>query len=138
GVVTAQSASLSLSGGPSTVSGLRVGGHPASLSKPIRLGTWGYLLAPSSGGSSRSAFEIELTQPRSGLPAGTIVFVPYAKIELAPTPTVDETTTEAATAPPVSAPPTPVTGTPPPHDEGFTRPPTETSEPRSEPLSVTP
>jgi hypothetical protein len=134
GVVTAESASLNLSGGGASVSGLRVGGQPVSLGKPIRLGNWGFLLAPDSAGSSRSAFEIELTQPRSGLPAGTIVFVPYAKIELAPTATVEgtPTTTEAATAPPV--------GTPPPHDEGFTRPMPgpEVSRPGSQPLTVTP
>jgi murein DD-endopeptidase MepM/ murein hydrolase activator NlpD len=111
GVVTAGSASVDLSGGGSSVSGLRVGGVPTTLvpGHPIRLGYWGYLLAPDPTASSRSAMEIELRQDHAGLEAGTILFIPYARIEIAPTPTEP---TETETEPQTTPPPAPATTQP--------------------------
>jgi murein DD-endopeptidase MepM/ murein hydrolase activator NlpD len=162
GVVTARSVTLSLTGGSSSISGLRVGGKPARLTqgKPIRLGNWGFLLAPDPASASRSAFEIQLSEPRAGLPAGSIVFVPYAHIALVPTPAAPAPTTTAETGPaqaPTNAPTstasattTTTTASPAPpspahtfpqHDESFGRIPlpSELLKPsESEPLAITP
>jgi len=108
GAVTARSATLDLTGGAAAVSGLVVSGHPATLAAghPIRIGNWGYVIAPDPAATSKSAFEIELSSEHAGLPAGTLVFIPYARIEVAPpaaqaTPppatTTEETVTNAAT-----------------------------------------
>jgi len=116
GAVTARTATLSLSGAGGSVSGLAVNGRPAKLvaGHALRIGNWGYLIAPDPAAPSRSAFEVELSSEHAGLPAGTLIFVPYARIEIA---TVTATTTEEATA---SAPAatTPAAT----HDEQFGRP----------------
>jgi len=166
GAVTARAATLSLTGGASSVSGLRVHGRPAALARgrPIRLGDWGYLLAPDPSSPSRSALEVELSRPQAGLPAGTILFVPYAHIELAPAApppeTQEETTTPAAPeaapgpgAAGAAAPPRAGPGEPPPgetapgrgrfpsHDENpAARPSGEATpaRPERQPLTVTP
>jgi murein DD-endopeptidase MepM/ murein hydrolase activator NlpD len=85
GAVTAHSVTLGLAGAATRVIGLRVGGRPASLAAGtrIRLGNWGYLAAPDPGSAS-SAFQIELVAAHDGLPAGTVLLVPYAGIRLAP------------------------------------------------------
>src|SRR5438874_2951107 len=124
GAVTAQTATLNLSGGGASVSGLVVNGRPTTLAPghAVRIGNWGYVIAPDPSAASRSAFEVELSSDHAGLPAGTLVFVPYARIEIpapaaqttepAPAPTTTEatSTTAAGTTPPAS------------HDEGFGRP----------------
>jgi murein DD-endopeptidase MepM/ murein hydrolase activator NlpD len=155
GVVTASSVTLSLTGGPASVSGLRVGGKPTQLTqgKPIRLGNWGFLLAPDPASASRSAFQIQLSEPRAGLPAGSIVFVPYAHVALVPTPAAPAPTTTAETTParaPAPSPstttaagaaPTPATHKFPQHDESFDRIPLPSDlvqPPESQPLTVTP
>jgi murein DD-endopeptidase MepM/ murein hydrolase activator NlpD len=85
GAVTAGSVTIGLAGAPTKVVGLRVAGRPASLTvgTRIRLGKWGYLLAPDPGAVT-SAFQIELVENHAGLPAGTVLLVPYAGIRLAP------------------------------------------------------
>ena len=121
GAVTARTATLDLSGGGASVSGLVVNGRPTTLAPghAVRIGNWGYVIAPDPSAASRSAFEIELSSDHAGLPAGTLVFVPYARIEIpapaattepAPTTTEATSTTASRTAPPAS------------HDEGFGRP----------------
>src|SRR5207253_2756215 len=86
GAVTARSATMSLAGGAASVSGLTVSGRSVTLTAahPIRIGNWGYVIAPDPSAASKSAFEVELSSPHAGLPAGTLVFVPYAQIETAP------------------------------------------------------
>src|SRR5439155_22063015 len=86
GAVTARAATVSLSGGGGSVSGLAVEGRPTKLvaGHAIRIGNWGYLIAPDPTAASRSAFEVELSSEHAGLPAGTLIFVPYARIEIAP------------------------------------------------------
>jgi murein DD-endopeptidase MepM/ murein hydrolase activator NlpD len=155
--VTASAATVSLTGGPSSVYGLTVNGRPASLSagSSIRIGNWGYVIAPDPSAASRSAIEIELSAEHNGLPAGTLIFVPYAHIEIAaPTPAAAPvpTTTHAAVTPkpPVRTPtvttaPRATTPTAPRavHDEGFARPRakkihTPRHKPGRQPLTVTP
>jgi murein DD-endopeptidase MepM/ murein hydrolase activator NlpD len=77
---------------------------------PIRIGDWGYVIAPDPAAASKSAFEVEISQEHAGLPPGTLVFVPYARIVTAPpapaasaTPPAPTTTT--APAPAVRTPP---------------------------------
>jgi murein DD-endopeptidase MepM/ murein hydrolase activator NlpD len=84
GAVTAQSVTLNVTG-ESAIDGLRVDGRSATLEpgQTIRLGDWGYLLAPDTSSPSRGALELELSADHAGLPAGTIVLVPYALIPLA-------------------------------------------------------
>lgn len=146
GAVTASTATLSLSGGAASVSGLVVDGHAATLApgRSIRIGNWGYVIAPDPSAPSRSALEIELAADHDGLPAGTLVFVPYARIEIAaPAPqatvaaatTTTETTTEEAT--PSAAVPSAS------HDESFGRPRAKhlhvsRHKPGRRPLTVTP
>jgi murein DD-endopeptidase MepM/ murein hydrolase activator NlpD len=133
GAVTAKTAAVSLMSGASRVFGLRVNGRPTTVvpGRSVKLGNWGYLLPPDRKAASRAAIEIELTQDRDGLAAGTIVFVPYAQIALAPVapPPVTTETTETTTLPDL-------------HDENFNRP---TSAPvrkaavaTHEPLTITP
>src|SRR5262249_33621150 len=134
--------------GPSSVSGLVVDGRPTTLSSgAIRIGNWGYVIAPDPTAASRSALEIELSAEHNGLPAGALVFVPYARNEIAaPSPGV--TTTHAATAKkaPVTTTGSAVTTTaasPAIHDEGFSRPPSKKvprprHKPGRQPLTVTP
>ena len=101
GAVTASTATVSLTGAGASVSGLTVNGRPASLAGgPIRIGDWGYVIAPDPAATSRSALEVELSAEHNGLPAGTLIFVPYARIELAPEPT----TTAPAPVPTTTAP----------------------------------
>src|SRR5437763_1446552 len=145
GAVTAQTATLNLSGGGASVSGLVVNGRPTTLAPghAVRIGNWGYVIAPDPSAASRSAFEVELSSDHAGLPAGTLVFVPYARIEIpapaaqttepAPAPTTTEATSTAAgrTTPPAS------------HDEAFGRPASKRihfhpRKPRHLPLTVTP
>src|SRR5262249_57587228 len=98
GAVTASSASVSLAGGPSSVSGLVVNGRPTTLSSgAIRIGNWGYVIAPDPAAASRSALEIELSAEHNGLPAGTLIFVPYARIGIAAPPPPVTTAQAAAT-----------------------------------------
>jgi murein DD-endopeptidase MepM/ murein hydrolase activator NlpD len=161
GAVRASAATVSLTGGPSSVSGLVVDGRPATLSagSSMRIGNWGYVIAPDPSAASRSALEIELSTEHNGLPAGTLIFVPYAHIEVAaaaPAPEPAPTTTQAAAT---SAPKprartatvktTPAAAAPAPrasramHDEGFVRPRpkklhTPRHKPGHQPLTVTP
>jgi murein DD-endopeptidase MepM/ murein hydrolase activator NlpD len=158
GAVTASSVTVSLSGGEPSVSGLAVNGTPVTLAPghTINLGTWGFLIAPDPSAASHAAFEIELATDYAGLPAGTLVFVPYARIETAPPPVTTAATTTTATPPtttratkPKAAPPATTTTTPSPaatapsaqHDENFNRPaPAPWRHPKveHEPLTVTP
>jgi murein DD-endopeptidase MepM/ murein hydrolase activator NlpD len=146
GAITARTATLSLSGGGGSVSGLAVNGRPATLvaGRAIRIGNWGYLIAPDPAAASHSAFEVELSSAHAGLPAGTLIFVPYARIEIAPSPapatptTVSATTTEEATA---SAPAAAAPGAA--HDEQFGRPHAKRihfhrRKPHHRPLTITP
>jgi murein DD-endopeptidase MepM/ murein hydrolase activator NlpD len=146
GAVTAHSATISLSSGGGSVSGLAVNGRPTTLvaGHTVRIGNWGYVIAPDPAAPSRSAFEIELVSEHAGLPAGTLIFVPYARIEIAPsapktlppgaaTTTTEETTTStpAAAGPGAS------------HDENFGRPAAKRihaprHKPGRQPLTVTP
>jgi murein DD-endopeptidase MepM/ murein hydrolase activator NlpD len=151
GAVTASTATVSLTGGPSSVSGLVVNGRPATLSagRSIRIANWGYVIAPDPSASSRSALEIELSSEHNGLPAGTLIFVPYAYIKIAaPTPapapastvpaTPTATTNATATTPTEAA----AGASTPMHDEGFGRPRANRVKPRHkpgrQPLTVTP
>jgi murein DD-endopeptidase MepM/ murein hydrolase activator NlpD len=132
GAVTAKSATVSLTSGASHVSGLRVNGRPFTLApgRTAKLGNWGYLLAPDRKAASRAAIEIELRQDRAGLPAGTLVFIPYAQIALAP-----------VAPPPVTTETTETTALPDLHDENFNRPsgvPVHKATATHEPLKVTP
>jgi murein DD-endopeptidase MepM/ murein hydrolase activator NlpD len=98
GAVTARVATMSLAGGTGSVAGLTVSGRPVTLTAthPIRIGNWGYVIAPDPSAASKSAFEVELSSPHAGLPAGTLVFVPYAQIVTAPP--APQTTTAAPPA----------------------------------------
>jgi murein DD-endopeptidase MepM/ murein hydrolase activator NlpD len=148
GAVTASSATVSLAGGPSSVSGLVVDGRPTTLtSGAIRIGNWGYVIAPDPAAASRSALEIELSAEHNGLPAGTLVFVPYARIEIAaPAPAVTTTQAAATQKAPVTTTPSAATTTTASraiHDEGFSRPPSKKVQPPRhkpgrQPLTVTP
>jgi murein DD-endopeptidase MepM/ murein hydrolase activator NlpD len=148
GAVTARSATVSLSSGGGSVSGLAVNGKPTTLvaGHAIRIGNWGYLIAPDPAAASRSAFEVELSSEHAGLPAGTLIFVPYARIEIAPSPpqTVTQSTgaktteeTNTTTSAPVAAGPAAT------HDEPFGRPASKRvhfhpRKPRHPPLTITP
>jgi murein DD-endopeptidase MepM/ murein hydrolase activator NlpD len=140
GVVTARAATLDLASGAASVSGLVVGGKPVTLETghPIRLGNWGYLISPDPSAPSRSAFEIELSDEHGGLPAGTLVFVPYAHIVVAPPapappPTTSTETTTTETTVPATT-----------HDESPGARPAAKKRPRArhkpgrQPLKVTP
>ena len=146
GAVTAHSATVNLSSGGGSVSGLAVNGRPTQLvaGHAIRIGNWGYLIAPDPGAASRSAFEVELSSEHAGLPAGTLIFVPYARIEIAPSsppaaaPSAGPVTTEETTA---SAPG--IAGPAVTHDEAFGRPASKRihfhpRKPRHPPLTITP
>ena len=150
GAVTASTATVSLTGGGASVSGLTVNGRPASLSGgPIRIGNWGYVIAPDPAAVSRSALQVELSAEHDGLPAGTLIFVPYAHIEIAPEPTTTTTpppaaaaaatTTRATTTTPSTAAITPTTT----HEEKVARPKAKKPhqprhKPGRQPLTVTP
>ena len=151
GAVTASTATVSLTGGPSHVSGLVVNGRHATLSGggAIRIGNWGYVIAPDPAAASRSALEIELSAAHNGLPAGTLIFVPYARIEIAAAPVVAPTTHATTTQETATTPAAPtrasatraVPGAV--HDEGFGRPRSKRihpprHKPGRQPLTVTP
>jgi murein DD-endopeptidase MepM/ murein hydrolase activator NlpD len=117
GWVTVDRVTLGVAGTGTTptgsFSGLRVGGRPLSLQpgRRVKLGTWGYLAAadesaalqpPSGTTASRvqlTELSIELVEPRAGLPAGTVVLVPYAGVELEPVPVRPTTTTTPTPTP---------------------------------------
>jgi len=144
GAVTARSATVDLSGGAGTVSGLTVSGRPASLAGgPIRIGSWGYVIAPDPAAPSKSAFEVELSSEHAGLPAGTLMFVPYARIEVAPPapqappPTTTQEAVTAAT-PTTIAPRTPLEGLARPAAKRAKHPKVPRHKPGRQPLKVTP
>jgi murein DD-endopeptidase MepM/ murein hydrolase activator NlpD len=147
GAVTASSATVSLAGGPSSVSGLVVDGRPTTLaSGSVRIGNWGYAIAPDPAAASRSALEIELSADHNGLPAGTLIFVPYARIEIAAPVPVTTTQAAATQKAPVATTPsgaTTASASPAIHDEGFNRPRSKKihqprHKPGRQPLTVTP
>jgi murein DD-endopeptidase MepM/ murein hydrolase activator NlpD len=94
--------------------GLRVAGRALALQpgRRVKLGTWGYLSAadetamaqPPAGSSPTqvqlSELSIELVEPRGGLPAGTVILLPYAGVELEPVPATPTTTTTGTTPEP--------------------------------------
>jgi murein DD-endopeptidase MepM/ murein hydrolase activator NlpD len=86
GAVTADAASINLADGSSSVTGLHANDNPVELSggHATKIGNWGFVLPPDPSASYRSAFEVELSTPHDGLPTGTLIFVPYADIPLAP------------------------------------------------------
>jgi murein DD-endopeptidase MepM/ murein hydrolase activator NlpD len=118
GWVTVASVSLGVQGASAeptgSFSGLRVAGRALALQpgKRVKLGTWGYLSAADASASTRStaaaspsqlelsALSIRLVEPRDGLPAGTVVLLPFAGVEPAPAPTTTTTTTAAASPKP--------------------------------------
>jgi murein DD-endopeptidase MepM/ murein hydrolase activator NlpD len=149
GAITARAATVSLNGGAGSVSGLTVNGHPATLvaGHAIRIGNWGYLMASDPSKPSRSAFQVELSSEHAGLPPGTLIFVPYARVEVAPAPApqpvapspAPTTTKETPAATTTSSAPVPVAT----HDEHFGRPPQKRihfhrRKPVHRPLTVTP
>jgi murein DD-endopeptidase MepM/ murein hydrolase activator NlpD len=149
GAVTARSATISLGGGSGSVSGLAVNGRPAKLTpgQTFRIGNWGYVIAPDPASASRSAFVVELATEHAGLPAGTLIFVPYARIDTV-TPAPDATapilsTTTTATTPAAAGSTPAATGPTGTHDEHFGRPASKRihfhkRKPRHRPLTITP
>jgi murein DD-endopeptidase MepM/ murein hydrolase activator NlpD len=126
GVVTAVSATVTVGGGSgeptASTTGLHVGGRPATLAPGarIRLGDWGYLVAPpaiatgtpaAAAPEREAAFSVQLTAPYDGLPAGATVLVAFGEFRPKPqpapppqptpaaTPTTTTTTTTTAAAP---------------------------------------
>ncbi len=145
GAVTANWVTIGVDGSAPkrTFSGLRVNGKQVALAPGgrVRLGSWGYLVAPSKTSPTRkpagatgtpaelslSALSVELVEAHAGLPAGTVVLVPYAGVDVepaTPTPTTTAETTTAARAAKHAAPRSDVKG--------------PTSAPGSAPLTVTP
>jgi murein DD-endopeptidase MepM/ murein hydrolase activator NlpD len=156
GAITASTATVSLTGAGASVSGLVVNGRPTTLSagSSVRIGNWGYVIAPDPAAVSRSALEIELSTEHNGLPAGTLIFIPYAHIEVAPPAPAPTTTQATTTLPTVTTTTTAKAPTSPEaaaaqaaqaaHDEGFGRPrakrihPPPRHKPGRQPLTVTP
>jgi len=135
GAVTADALTLGLGGAKGAIVGLHANGRPVSLAAGRRtpLGDWGYLEPPAPQ-LGASLFRVVLVRPHAGLPAGTVVLVPYAGVKLAPVPAPAPAAVGAAPAPPRERPPRPRAFASPP-----AAPPARAARPRRHlPLTVTP